>query len=142
MFAFRVAHHAVPVFSENTMHAQRQMALAVLVLWPVAAAAQLKPVQPESTVHLSGQHLPVDGTYSSAFAGYQRFSEDDTTPDTRWRVLNDEVGRLRGHAGHMTGEVPHPGGASFQAPSPRGAHVPETSPARRSGHHGTHPVGK
>ena len=38
----------------------------------------------------------------SAFAGYRPFLDEPSPP---WREVNDEVGRLGGHMGHMKGEA-------------------------------------
>lgn len=38
----------------------------------------------------------------SAFAGYRPFLDEPPAP---WREVNDEVGRLGGHMGHMKGEA-------------------------------------
>lgn len=48
-------------------------------------------------------------TYQSAFADYRPF-QDETVQD--WRESNDEMGRLRGHMGHL--DVPPPVGQAVE----------------------------
>lgn len=60
--------------------------------------------------------------YDSAFNGYRPFVDPDPA---RWREVNDEMGRLNGHAGHLPGSV-----------SPRGA-PGKPKPAADAGHAGT-----
>lgn len=53
-----------------------------------------------------------------ALAGYRPFSADEPLRD--WRAANAEVGRLKGHGGHLrdapkpSGETPHTGHAGAQ----------------------------
>lgn len=60
----------------------------------VAAAASSASAQSASTTPL------ID--YRSAFDGYRPWS---TEPLRDWREVNDEVGRLGGHAGHLRGSL-------------------------------------
>lgn len=41
--------------------------------------------------------------YESAFKGYRRYIDPDIAS---WRGVNDEVGRLKGHAGHLPKSSP------------------------------------
>lgn len=42
-------------------------------------------------------------SYDSAFAGYRPYVDPEVS---RWREANDEMGRLRGHLGHVPGSAP------------------------------------
>ena len=59
---------------------------------------------------------------ASAFEGYRRFRDEQMMP---WREVNDEVGRLGGHMGHVQDE------AAPATPAPSGQAAPP--PARRAG---------
>jgi len=63
---------------------------------------------------------PSRPAYESAFKGYRPHSDPAVA---RWRESNEEMGRLKGHVGHVPGSVP-----------------PAASPASKSGHagHGGH----
>jgi hypothetical protein len=65
---------------------------------------------------------------ASAFAGYRPFREEEMAP---WREVNDEVGRLGGHSGHMTGHVKEMEDAQPAAPQPSSA-PSAAQPVRRS----------
>ncbi|MSQ49057.1 MAG: hypothetical protein EXR30_01570 [Betaproteobacteria bacterium] len=54
------------------------------------AAARPDPAEPKAAV-------PVR-PYESAFKNYQPYVDPDIA---RWREVNDEVGRLNGHMGHL-----------------------------------------
>jgi len=43
--------------------------------------------------------------HASAYEGYRPFREEEMAP---WREVNDEVGRLGGHSGHMKAATPPP----------------------------------
>lgn len=49
----------------------------------------------------AGPGRPVE--YDSAFQRYRPFVDPELS---RWREVNDEMGRLNGHAGHLPGSVP------------------------------------
>ena len=73
------------------------LALAVgVVAQPPAALAQPRPRPDDPAVKTLPSAPP------SAFAGYRPFRDEPQTP---WREVNDEVGRLGGHAGHMKDEA-------------------------------------
>lgn len=52
--------------------------------------------------------------YESAFAGYRRAEATEPAP---WKKVNEEVGALGGHAGHLKA-------LRNEAPPPSGAHAP------------------
>ncbi len=56
-------------------------------------------------------------TYKSAFTDYRSAADEKQTPVQLWRSANDEMGRLKGHAGQIR-ETP-----------------PAASPDAHSGHH-------
>ncbi len=63
---------------------------------------------------------------ASAFEGYRRFRDEEMVP---WREVNDEVGRLGGHMGHVKEEtMPAAKEASGHAAPP-----PAAQPAPRAG---------
>ncbi len=72
---------------------------------------------------------------TSAFEGYRRFRDEEMVP---WREVNDEVGRLGGHSGHMTGHVKDD--AQPAAPQPQSG-PPAAEPVRRSDAPGGHKHG-
>ena len=44
---------------------------------------------------------PATPAYKSAFADYRPAAEEKETPALLWRSANDEMGRLKGHAGQI-----------------------------------------
>jgi hypothetical protein len=52
------------------------------------------------------------GSYQSVFAGYQPFQDE---PVRDWRQANDDMGRLRGHMGHLESSVSPTDGTDDQA---------------------------
>lgn len=54
--------------------------------------------------------------YESAFKDYRPHTDPEVG---RWRESNEEMGRLKGHVGHVPGAVP-PGAASAQKPGSAG----------------------
>ncbi len=60
---------------------------------------------------------PARPAYESAFKGYRPYADPEVA---RWRESNEEMGRLKGHIGHVPDSVP-PAGAV---------------PASKSGHAG------
>lgn len=56
--------------------------------------------------------------YESAFKGYRPHSDPEVA---RWRESNEEMGRLKGHVGHVPGST-----------------APAASPASKSGHGAHH----
>ena len=70
------------------------MVIAALAILPLAVSAQNQPKAADPAE--PGAPL----LYESAFASYQTSSESVQSPDKNWRAINDEMGRLGGHAGH------------------------------------------
>jgi hypothetical protein len=95
----------------------------VFFAFPLAATAQSSPVQ-----------VP---TYISALDGYRFWSQESVAP--AWRQVNDEVGQLQGHAGHLQRRP-----AATTSPSVVPAATrpplapPAAAPAPASGHAGHH----
>jgi hypothetical protein len=73
---------------------------------------------------------------TSAFEGYRRFRDEEMVP---WREVNDEVGRLGGHSGHMTGHVKDD--AQPAAPQQPQSAPPAAEPVRRTDAPGGHKHG-
>ena len=67
-----------------------------LSLWAGAAAAQ-KATAPHPADPTARVPAP---KYESAFTGYAPYREEKPAP---WRDVNDEVGKVRGHAGIFGG---------------------------------------
>lgn len=78
------------------MFYQKWLAVAVILVTPMTTSAQSNP--PEKT-----ETTAAAPTYQSAFTNYQGFTEDEETPDTKWRAVNEEMAQLGGHAGHLKG---------------------------------------
>jgi hypothetical protein len=67
-------------------------ALAVALALAAPAGAQSRPRPDDPAVKTPPR------TQASAYEGYRPFREEDVAP---WREVNDEVGRLGGHSGHV-----------------------------------------
>lgn len=95
----------------------KSIAFTLVASVAASAAAQVAarpdPADPKAAA-------PTRPAYESAFKGYRPHSEPEVA---RWRESNEEMGRLKGHVGHVPGSVP-----------------PAASPASKSGHagHGGH----
>jgi hypothetical protein len=66
--------------------------------------------------------------YRSAFSDYRSFSEEKLAP---WRDVNDEVGRIGGHAGATGHAKPAP---TKPGAVPEGAKPPAKAPAAHGSH--------
>ena len=77
-------------------------AVATLAVAPLAAIAQ--QAQQQSNPADANAPVPASG-YVSAFQDYRSALEEQASPDKTWRAANDEVGRLKGHAGHIRNDV-------------------------------------
>jgi hypothetical protein len=83
--------------------------LATLVALAPQALAQQRATPP----HPGDPAVTVPAVkYESAFTGYAPFREEKLVP---WREVNDEVGKVRGHAGIF-------GGAGHAPKAPAGEH--------------------
>ena len=69
---------------------------AAAVSQPPSAVAQPRPRPDDPAVKTPPTAPP------SAFAGYRPFLDEPRAP---WREVNEEVGRLGGHTGHMRDEA-------------------------------------
>ena len=98
------------------------MAIATLVLAPVAVTAQKNPraADPTDTAATTTPYR-----YESAFSRYQSISDTDEAPEKVWRAANDEMGKLGGHVGHVM--------ATTGAPRPEAAPV-SSQQENASGH--------
>lgn len=56
--------------------------------------------------------------YVSAFEGYRPYDDPEIA---RWRAVNEEMGRLKGHAGHIPAGAPAKAGAATPPVSPADA---------------------
>ncbi len=83
----------------------------VAALAPLIAAAQSAP-GPDASDPKAAK--PPAG-YRSAFDGYRPYAEPDIA---RWREVNEEMGRLGGHVGHVPGSLPARGAAPQSAKPP------------------------
>lgn len=93
----------------------KRTAIALAAAFAGAAAAQgtarPDPADPKAAT-------PSRPAYESAFKGYRPHSDPEVA---RWRESNEEMGRLRGHIGHVPGST-----------------APPASPAPKSGHGAHH----
>ena len=94
----------------------RLIAAAAIACAPLAAAAQAA-AKPDPAKAKAGTPA---AAYESAFTGYRPYVDPELA---RWREVNEEMGRLNGHIGHVPGSVP-----------PRGAAAPTPKPHMHSGH--------
>jgi len=94
-------------------------AAALALAAPVGAQPRPRPDDPAVKTPPSAQ--------TSAFEGYRRFRDEDMVP---WREVNDEVGRLGGHMGHVKDEAaPAAMESTGQTPSqPAPQAVPQPAP--------------
>ena len=79
---------------------------------------------PRTASQIAAPAAPPPLKYESTFTGYQPY-RDDKRGD--WRALNDTVGALRGHAGHLRGtaaDAPAPAPATMPTPAAATAPVP------------------
>jgi len=97
-------------------------AAAATLALAAPAGAQSRPRPDDPAVRTPP---PASG---SAFEGYRPFRDEEMTP---WREVNDEVGRLGGHSGHMTGHVKADAQPQSAAPQPQSG-APAAEPVRRS----------
>ncbi|RJG05057.1 hypothetical protein D3870_02610 [Noviherbaspirillum cavernae] len=90
--------------------------MALLASLPFSAAAQQK--QHQSDPADADASVPATA-YESAFKNYQTASEEQESPDKAWRAANNEMEKLRGHAGHVNGGAPAP---TREMPAHHGGH--------------------
>lgn len=97
------------------MYKRTAIALAAAFAGSAAAqqAARPDPADPKATA-------PSRPAYESAFKGYRPHSDTEVG---RWRESNEEMGRLKGHVGHVPGSVP-----------PAASPAPKSGPAGHGGH--------
>jgi len=91
------------------------MAAAIAGLLPLLAMAQAHPPRPAPTEPAA----PIaNQPYESVFRHYQPIGEPEQAPAAQWRAANDEMARLRGHAGHLKEAV----SSTSDASQPTGSH--------------------
>ena len=79
------------------MHRAIAVTLSALITGSAAAQAPARPGPADAS---QPARAPA---YDSAFAGYRPYVDPEVT---RWREINQEMGRLGGHPGHVPGSVP------------------------------------
>lgn len=94
----------------------RHAALAAALMAGAGLACAADQGAPESP-----SQAPATPAYKSAFADYRPALEEKETPVQLWRLANDEMGRLKGHAGQLKDA---PAAAS---PDAHSAHHPNAS---------------
>lgn len=114
-----------------------QLKLAVLCLACAAFVASSAMAQQLANTHPAAPGVKAPPVrYESAFTGYQSFRDEKLAP---WREVNDEVGRIGGHAGIFggAGHAGH-GGAKpvTNTPAPAAAAPKTPSPMHGPGHQG------
>jgi hypothetical protein len=72
----------------------KSFAFALAATFAASAAAQA-PARPDPAEPKAAKAAP---RYESAFTGYRPYVDPEVA---RWREVNDEVGRLNGHLGHV-----------------------------------------
>ncbi len=82
--------------------------------------ARPDPADPKAPAAPSTAPAPSRPAYESAFKDYRPHSDPAVT---RWRESNEEMGRLKGHVGHVPGSVP-----------PAASQAPKSGPAGHGGH--------
>jgi hypothetical protein len=93
------------------MHKKTLLALAACFAASAAAQTAVRPDASDPKAAAPAR------PYESAFKDYKRYTDVEVS---RWREVNDEVGRLNGHIGHVPqqpGAVARPG---TQPPAPAG----------------------
>ena len=109
------------------MSFEKYLAITALALLPFLANAQQKQPQPGPT----DADAPITAfTYESAFKNYRTTPEESETPDKVWRSVNDEVGRLGGHGGHMKDDD-----GEAASPAPEETASPQGGAANHGKHH-------
>ena len=104
-----------------------------LVAMPLAVAAQA----PSSVGPAEASAAVAPPEYKSAFQDYRAMADSGEEPEKIWRMANDEVGRIGGHAGYM--RAAQDAEASTAASKDSQAEwLPFTPHSGHSGHHGSH----
>jgi hypothetical protein len=108
---------------EEIMPLVHRTAVAVLTTLSLSAVAQqgnspANPADPQAVVPTAN--------YQSAFQRYRPATDEDNTPDQVWRMANDEMKRLGGHAGHTKDSE----GGRSDGPSANGHDMPQHGKGR------------
>lgn len=93
------------------------LAAAAFISLPLDAAAQTTKLQPDPSQ--ANASVP-EASYSSAFERYQVAADEQGTPDKTWRAANNEVEKLRGHAGHIDAASTAPASPAPTTPAEHG----------------------
>lgn len=80
--------------NSSRMSEHRTTCFALAACFAVSAAAQA-PARPDPAEPKSATLVR---PYESAFKGYRPYVDPEIA---RWREVNDEVGKLKGHVGHV-----------------------------------------
>lgn len=96
------------------------------LLMSLPAIAQTEPAAKADATHANAA-VPAS-MYQSAFQGYQPYREQSIAG---WREVNDEVGRVGGHAGLLGGTAAAPAKEATGQQSQRSA---PAAPGQHSGH--------
>ena len=88
----------------------RTTSLALAACFAGSTAAQ-NPARPDPADAKANAPMR---PYVSAFEGYRPYDDPEIA---RWRAVNEEMGRLKGHAGHVPTSGPAKAGAAI-APKP------------------------
>lgn len=93
----------------------KRLVVAALAVAPLAAPAQ----QAQRSARAEPRAANAAVEYRSALEGYRPYTESEIA---RWREVNDEMGRLNGHIGHVPGSVPPRGAAATAKPPAHAGH--------------------
>jgi hypothetical protein len=95
---------------------QGRLLSALAALAAAGASAAQNPARPDPAE--PKRATTARPAYESAFRDYRPYADPDVG---RWRESNEEMGRLRGHAGHVPGSVP-PAARGTDAPAKPATH--------------------
>ncbi|NML59837.1 hypothetical protein HHL21_01805 [Massilia sp. RP-1-19] len=103
------------------MTLKQSIAIGLMAALPFAALAQSASVQPDPRDAKAA--VPAIA-YQSAFADYAPAvgTDDEATPDMRWRAANDKVAQSDGHAGHHASPPKSPAPAAKHTPVDHSKH--------------------
>jgi hypothetical protein len=113
----------------NPTEAKRRAAWILMSLLPLSSNAQDKRSDPTDPTQTA-----VVPHYESAFKNYQAAANLGEISGEAWRAANDQVARLRGHAGHVGDVEPHKAASPSAPAMPKSAPTP-TKPAGHASHH-------
>lgn len=101
------------------------LAVAALASMPLAAIGQQYQQKHHPANPIDANASVPASSYESVFKNYKAAADEQESPDKAWRAANDEMAKLRGHAGHIKGDP-----TASSAPTPL-----QEKPADHGKHH-------